>query len=378
MIITTENPTSALEVSSTGTAGEPDFNRSEGRAYFTTNERFTSVQKLLTTYHDFEHEAFHPPLDQPERTARRRSVFRTRCSEMVAQELMTRTDLPLEVCYPLGLIHPGETDFLIMLGKNIHDSEVPEWLNVYDYWKQGDELSTRPMDRVANLQKDFVFTRNLTHDDAESLANIWKPFGWSLSGVTAFIDNISHNSKAWFAGVRNSEGKLVSAAMGEALNFANMTLVEGTEYGTLPEYEGHGLCTANIVTLHAQILQDLLYKQGIIPIITSEFDMSSRSDIVGKKTGMTIPMVDGVAGLEESPIQVLRYNVSVLDRQLPNNLSWRDLGSERHKFKESYRTFHRYWRNFIVGILPSQSINEYYSEEMVNNILEKAYAHFDY
>jgi hypothetical protein len=58
-----------------------------------------------------------------------------------------------------------------------------------------------------------------------------------------------------------------------------------------------------------------------------------------------------------------------------NSIKWSDLGDDRHNFKDAYATPHRYWRNFIVGVLPSSIIEEEYSLAMVNYVMQKYSEH---
>jgi hypothetical protein len=62
----------------------------------------------------------------------------------------------------------------------------------------------------------------------------------------------------FFSGVYDRQKNcLVSACLAEGMELAGADLFEGTEYGTVPgeEYRGHGLCTAAVIALNAQIMQ---------------------------------------------------------------------------------------------------------------------------
>lgn len=232
----------------------------------------------------------------------------------------------------------------------------------------------QPLDRVQSIDfNQFFLSDQLNESDADRLAQIWQPFGWTRNGVSAFIQAQEDHFTGWFSGAREREnGQLVSACMGEGLRLAGAYIVEGTEYGTLSGYEGNGLCTAVVSLLHAQVLNDTLYTTGNTPLIVSEFNMTSRSDIVGRHAGMTIPLVEGTSGLEDSPIQVLRRNVSVLDRYPANTtISWRDLGEARSTYRDAYRTTFGFWRNFIVGLLSRESIEKNYSQSQVTEMLSR-------
>lgn len=354
-----------IEITSTGYAGEPDYFRSEGRAYQTINYCIQSFEDLFTKFSTLREEAG--------KIGRRRIVCRTYCKDEVAQEAVVRK-LPVEVLLPLNFISNKLTGTILMIGENFHKSEVPEWNEVYSYWKEPLVNNTAPLQRLEKLSNNFCLTSNLSENDLLDLTFLWKPFGWTEKGVRQFINNYKQQSNLWFSGIRdNRTKKIVSACMGEGLNFADIFLIEGTEYSTNPNYENNGFCASSIIGLYAQILNNTLYKNNNIingfPVIVAELNMSSRVDIVARKTGMTIPLVEGNTELT-TPIQVLKRNVSILDRHKPNDLSWRKLSEDdRNHLREAYKTNFRYWRNFIFGVLPQYNIEKYYSQEQVIQIL---------
>jgi hypothetical protein len=354
-------------VENVGRPGE-NFNRSEGRAYSNVIERIDSFDQLTQMYLEFSERGRNEH-------HRRRIVFRARCSAEVAEQLSTtnRNLLPVEVMLPLSQIHPGETDFLVTLGENVHPSEIPEWEEVYQYWQNPNGHGRTPSMQIERLnQGNFRLTNQVVESDVDCLTEIWRPFGWTREGVLHFIQNYQQEGKFFSGVVDPATNTLVSASMAEGIELAGIQLIEGTEYGTLPGHEGHGYCTAAVVGLHAQILQHHRESGAEqLPLILSEFSMTSRSDIVGRHAGMTIPLVEGTSGLENTPIQVLRYNVSVLDRRAPNSISWRGLGDQRNTYRDAFRTMHRYWRNFIVGVLPAQAIEEQYSPEQIEQMLSQ-------
>lgn len=340
--------------------------RNEGRAYWSYETRISEFWELNQAYRDW--------LAQSRENGRRRTVLRAICSQEVVNQLL-QSDLPREVIIPLSNINPESTDYFVVLGENVHPSEIPEWSEVYNYWQRSNGSQRTPIDRIERAvdNEGFTLTNDLTLEDTAELMEIWRPFGWSETAVQTFINTYRDNPKMWFSGLRDPRsGKLVSACEAELANFAGVNLVEGTEYGTLPGYEGLGLCTAAVTALHAQVLNDTYYQTGEMPLIIAEFNMTSRSDVVGRHTGITIPLVENTPGLEATPIQVLRMNVPVLDRHTPNDQNYRELGNRRQHYRDAYRhTYHRYWRNFIVGILPQSSIENYYSLEQVEQILAR-------
>jgi len=349
------------EIVSTGQLGR-DFNRSEGRAYENKAEILDSFQQLEAAYYDFANQA--------QELGRRRTVLRAICTREVFQHI-DRLRVPVEVAYPLSIVDPQNPYFMIMLGENIHGSDVPEWPEIYDYWHSPKTLM-QPRERISRLDSDFHLTSQLSLHDAIDLQELWFPFGWTTEGVTHFIERYNSSRSNWFSGVREKDtGRLVSACTGEQLDLPEASLIESTEFGTRIGYEGKGLCTAAVVGLTAQILRDTVHSSKKIPILTAEFDMSSRSDVVGRLVGMVAPLLSQHLD-RNTPIQTLSYNVSVLDRQPINSINWRDLSpQDREKYRDAYRTTHRFWRNFIVGVLPHSSLETMYSEEDVTNILSQ-------
>lgn len=338
--------------------------RNEGRAYWSYETRIDNFSELNKAYVDWQNTA--------KENGRRRTVLRARCSQEVVDQLL-ESNLPREVIIPLNTIWPESTDYLVVLGENVHASDIPEWSEVYNYWQHPNGSHKRPIDRITNATQNegFVVTNELSLEDVPQLQEIWRPFGWSRQAVIDFVNTYRDNPKLWFSGIRDPQtGRLVSACEAELANLAGISLVEGTEYGTLPGYEGMGLCTAAVTALHAQVLRDTYYQTGTAPLIMAEFNMTSRSDVVGRHAGISIPLVENTPGLEATPIQVLRMNVPVLDRLTPNTINYRDLGDQRTRYRDAYRhTYHRYWRNFIVGTLPLSSIEAHYNPQQVETIL---------
>lgn len=356
---------SSVEVINTGVLG-PDFNRSYGRAYLNAEERVDSVSGLQDLYQKFQTDALEK--------GRRRTVVRVRCSREVFTEATALPPddphaLPIEVALPLVCVDPQETDVILMLGKNVHPSleTVPEWSEVYQYWQRPNGRGLTPTQRITTLDpKRYRVVSRPLPEHAVDLRHLWAAFEWQEAGIATFINEVADRAHQWFSGiVDRHNGRLVSACMGEALTIANQLIVEGTEYGTLPGYEQQGLCTAAVVALHAQILQDTLYQTGQVPLIVSEFNMTSRSDVVGRHAGMTIPLVEGSSHLEHTPFQVLHRNVTVLDHLPASDINWRALGDQRQTYREAFRSPHRYWRNFIVGLLSRSAIETHYSPEQV-------------
>ena len=99
--------------------------------------------------------------------------------------------------------------------------------------------------------------------------------------------------------------------------------------------------------------------------------MASRADIAARAVGMTVPGVEGIQGLEDTPRQVLRQNVSVLDHRAPNDRPSYMLFDQptRELFRDAYRMPYQYLRNFLVGMLPKSQIETLYTKNTVEAIV---------
>lgn len=359
------------QVISVGEAGPPNYERSDLRAYWTADVVYQSVEDVMEDWAIF--------YEQSQRLSRRREVFRFRATSDVVELLLQSAQTPVEAVIPLSLIDPHTEDSVVIMAENRHDSPVPEWDAVYSFWKEPRQMRMSPLERIQHVQEseEFQVINTLNPADALRLSQIWAPFGWSQAGVEEFISELPTTQQKWFAGVRYlTSGQLVSACMAEQLEFSGVRYVETTEYGTYaprPQglrqrdnqngrtFEGRGFCAASVSALHAQILRDTLYRDGSPVLIGAEFNMNraSRSDVVGRNVGYTVPYVEGNPHLQ-SPFQVLRYNVAVEDRGDPNSLY----------LPEFAQTNYQYWRNFIVGILPREAIVRYYSPTETEAMLQ--------
>ncbi len=391
------------KVTSTGSVGL-DLYRSDGRAYRTQEKIYRDPQKLLGDLEDISRVS--------RERGRRRWVLRGVVSQPLAEDL-TGND-QLEVNIPLSVMHGNFTHKLVMMADNIHRSEIPEWDEVYRFWQNPYPKEINPVMNVYSIPERFSVTDRVDNRDVEDLMEIWQPFGWTEAGIREFIEvkdaatyqlqatqrdlerlnhrqwtsvhrrewismDVSSVHGLWFSGIRDRfSGRLVSACQAESIYFGGILLVEDTEFGTKSEFQGLGLNTAAVTALNAQILSDTLYGDShfnlrhsrIAPLIYSELSMTSRSDVIGRKVGMTIPLVEGQTGLEQ-PAQVIRRNVAVLDGQATNDLSLNELGTEREHFRQAYGENFPYWRNFIAGVLTKAAIDGYYSRRQCQQILSR-------
>ncbi|MCX6732260.1 MAG: hypothetical protein NTV98_01840 [Candidatus Roizmanbacteria bacterium] len=347
-------------ITSTGVAGSIE-SRSAGRSYLTANNQLTSGSAIIAEWNNV--------LQHAQENNRRRAVLRARASEDAIQEV--EQDGPqFAVKIPLSELGLPTTDSLVTLEHNIHSSEVPEWEAVYDYWKKP-KIYPEPVDEINKLPTGFTLTNNFSEKDRATLLELWHPFGWNAAKIDAFIQTYRDNNALWVSGVRDQNGQLASACMGEALVFDGIYMVEATEFGTRTDLRGKNLSTVAVVGLTAQIVQKALYEEGHTPLIMAEFNMhpNSRSDVVGRKVGFTIPGVEGVEGLTD-PTQVLRKNVAVLDGGGPSDLLFSQL-PDKDRYRDAFRDPYRYWRNFIVGMIPKDRIDTSYSKENTAQILNR-------
>ncbi len=349
-------------LSSTGIAGEVEVFRPAGRAYQTLNARVTDPTVFLGAIQNVAKLA--------DENGRRRWVLRARIAPNVAEELL-QVGVKPSVNLPLSEIGLG-ADSLITVDHNSHSSEVPEWKAVYADWKK-ERKHPDPVDQVNNMPHGFSLTRGFGVQDRDTLYELWKPFGWTREKINNFIESYRDNNALWVSGVRDENGQLASACMGEALVIDGIYMVEATEFGTRVDLRRNNLSALALIGLNAQIIQRARYEEGHMPLIISEYNMdpNSRSDNVGRKTGMTIPGVENVQDLTE-PTQVLSRNVAVLDGGRPNDLTFHSLpDKEKEKYRNAYKDPFRYWRNFIVGMMTEKNMDRYYSPEQVAQIFSK-------
>lgn len=376
------------EVTSTGSLGF-DWDRSYHRAYANLAERFTEPDQLIQILTNFQAEA--------DQRGRRRSVLRCVCSEAVVQtmtqetnqtlaELLSSHHLSLEVVIPLNLIHPESSDYLVMFGRNVHPTRLPEWPELAAYWQSPNGSSRTPLERLSRLPAHFQLIDRPRSQDVSALAELWHVFEWSPEGVARFIANFEQ-SQIWFSGVVDTRNdQLVAACMGEALQLNDqVTIVETTEYSTttrmqpeLPSeaapqsYQGHGLCTSALIGLQAQILRDTYHQTGQLPLINAELNVRSRSDIAARHAGMIIPILSETTQPISEPIQVLFDNVAVEDGQAPNDLQLADLPPALQPYFAHIFDDRTAWlRSFIMGILPMDSVTNHYHQAAMEYILSR-------
>jgi len=354
-------------LSSTGKAGDIERRIPSGRTYLTSNSPISNPVTLMSEWQRV--------LVAMNENGDRRAVYRTRATREAIERVEAEGGLHFSVNLPLERLGIPTTDGLVTAEHNIHLSDVPEWGPVYEYWKNPKEYK-EPVEQIDNLPARYQLTNSFSNEDRTTLLELWKPFGWTEKKIDAFLQTYRENNALWISGVRDENGQLASACMGEALVFDGIYMVEATEFGTRMDLRGKNLSTAAVVGLIAQVIQKAEYEEGHTPLIIAEFNMeeSSRSDVVGRKAGFTIAGVEGIDGLLE-PTQVLRRNVAVLDSGRPNGLSFAAMSNDgtidRDRHRDAFRDRYCFWRNFIVGMMTKEKIDNDYSPEKVRRILDR-------
>ncbi len=356
---------SVEKFTSTGTAGEPDYHRSYGRAYQTLTNIVTLPEDLIYQYRQLTEGA--------KEHGRRRWVLRARCTPNVVEAIKSE-GLPLEAQIPLSYIDEDSPDSIVIMADAIHSQSIPELDEVNSYWRNPNYKNGRtPKDRLMEaVVNGYKVIDSPDQRDVSDLQKIWWPFGWKKEQVIQFIESFNGKrvENLWFSGIRDGEsGRLISACMAEALSFAGIQYVESTEYGTLPSYQGQGLCTAAVVALNSQIL-DYYYRCGLSTkelLVNAEFNMTTRSDVVGRHAGLIVPAIENTT--ENTSLQVLRRNVAVLDGYDRNDVRWYNLDGQKALYAGAYSNPHCFWRNFIVGILPQSAIQQFYNPDATQQMV---------
>ena len=305
----------------------------------------------------------------------RRSVYKARVTDDALRDAALAGPMPrLEVAIPLREVDTRSSDWLIVHGHNLHHSPVPEWGNVYKFWENPPQRTRTPLARVEALPLNFSLTNCPNTADTNSLVETWKPFGWTRQGVAEYIESFpdkSQQGNTYFSGVRDAGGKIVSACMAESVEFARLRYTELTEFGTQGSHRGKGLCTAAVAGLAAQVLH--VPPSESIHIVLAEFNMhpAERSDVIGYAVGMSIPVVENTHDLEDTPFQVLRYNVAIADGTNGHMLRGSLPQGTIFGLSPHHQPIAPYLQNFIVGVLPQRSISQYYNPESVGKILSR-------
>lgn len=364
--------------------------RSNQRWYDTAESPLLSVSQIRNRWQSNREQAAENGL--------RRSVMRFITDAETAAAVQEDTSLPVEFVLPLRIVSPDQNDdrCLVLMGQNYQVSddvratrpdefvELPtgtvlhrddhqrllrEWGAFAHFWEHY-QLQHTPVSRVQRLDDEFQMTAMPNSGDVETLAALWQAFSWDEAGAAAFIRAMANgNQDYFFSGVRDSEGILRAAMMAERMQYLDTLLIELTEFATDADYRGRGLSTAALIGLIAQIVEatDRIFEnEEIIPVITAEFNLSSRSDVVGAHAGMTIPMIHGIHHDLERLTQVLLHNVEVYDDQAENAVS-PDHFTEAERahygamFEDGNR--HRFWRNFVPGVLAATNRHKYYGPE---------------
>lgn len=131
-------------------------------------------------------------------------------------------------------------------------SPVP-WDETRTYWLN--PRSSSPVERIADVVgRGYTLTTRFSCDDIPRMGEIWRPFGWSEEGIAEWMADYIRGEGGWACGVRGPSGQVEALAKAEPLKLGDTTLVESTEWGTHRDSRTHGLGTAVVIGLNAQIL----------------------------------------------------------------------------------------------------------------------------
>jgi hypothetical protein len=340
-----------LPVTSTGRSGK-DFGRSFNRAYWNLDSGTAAdADGLYDAWYRFLGESLGE--ESGDAGPCRRSVMRLRATDGVAA-VLTELGLPVETDIPLEAVGMETDDHIVILGHNHHPSPVPEAADVAGFWRSPHEGGHRrtPEEFIDRLPRRYRVAFRVTASDLGPLAALWGPFGWTPDAVAAFIAGMEAGAEGvWFSGIRDADGTLVSATQGEELKLSGIRLIEATEVTTAEGHEGRGLATAAMTGLIAAILNDTRDATGELPLVYSEFDMTSRSDYIGRSVGMTVPF------FPDGRLPVLRLNVAIRDRKPPQPgvADW--FAGTRFPFTQ--REDPGMLRNFVMAYLDRKGMERY-------------------
>ncbi|MCL4364523.1 hypothetical protein M1328_04780 [Patescibacteria group bacterium] len=353
-------------------AGHPGFEvRSPLRAYgipseaLQTPEALVSEQKKLLEFMDVS-------------SASRRGVLRARTNLLSLESALVESPLNHGELAEIG----GTDDFIVTFAQNnkLTNPEKVEIQSKMSFITKPVEQLLRPSLRVESLQKtgEYYLSDKLTQKDAQDLMKLWWVFGWTWKGINDFIEqfNASANSP-WFSGVRDRNGRLVSAVQGDKIEYADHLSVEVTEFSTLEGHEGKSLCTAALTGLIAQIIRHTLVNDDPIKdknpknlpvLIYSELNIDSTSFYVAQSLGFESPSIELNGKIID---QTLRENVYVLEKTPELEQLWMTSTTEEQEAMLANPDFYEsHLRNFVMMHMPSAVIETLFNIEEVDQILK--------
>lgn len=331
-------------ISSTGNLGLHP--RGDNRLYCNwRHEPITSALKVSAFFRRLEkiNEVFYPGGSVA--IEGRRDVWRGLVEERVAKDLIISSNngnnsSKVETAFPIR-----ENLWYLVAARN--DSER-KYLRPLEEIVEGARQNIRPFNSPLEIirkviSEDYSFITTILPEDKKTkqeLFQLWgETFGWDLEQISNFCTRLStednENRTVWFSGIKNTDGKLIAAAMAELLllkghNGEDIEIVESTEWRS----EKKDYAKAVIDQLHVQVLHS--YDDAII---IAECNYHRGAHRAAQKSGMISPDVF-VNDMQVS--QVLEQNVTVNDGNSPKGL-----------------------RDFVVYVLPKDAIPEKEREEIL-------------
>jgi len=282
-----------------------------------------------------------------------RGVGKFLVSDEVLQEIIHSPWINsyLEVAVPTPLVlESGQRTWLTVFGVNNPSRKAitpPEVMMRQVDTDSHFRHNHTPLERIAELRRDgYAFIDSMIGHEQE-LEALWSTtFGWDLHGVEGRREVIesqrncrTSDRNSWFAGIVDSTGRLVVAAVAERLDIpvgdvAVLPIIELSEWRRADFVERPGLMAAYNTYLIAQVLRDLSTLHPA-PLLFAETNYMSSAHRVGFASGMDIARVS----MGDSRVQqILVQNVSVGDGYMPEGL-----------------------RDFTMMYVPQENIQTFYS-----------------
>lgn len=273
--------------------------------------------------------------------------------------------LPVEVFIPLGPVTGGEGNLFMIAQNEVSPDKDPDIDKAREYFDQFDQANnSQPAQIIDRIRSEGnTFVSSPSYEDVDVIYDLWHDtFGWEREGIIALIDEINTRGPSersrWFSGVRDQNGKIISASVAESMDYNGVKMIELTEWSTDEECKHKGFMAGTVVYLTAQVLQDTLYSDGQMPIIIGECNTVSRAYRSGRRAGM-LPayQVEGSGGTG-----FLRHNVRVDDGlEMPEE----SLAQLVAGGVENPQTL----RNFAFMILTRDQAESLYNTQSMNSIL---------
>lgn len=187
--------------------------------------------------------------------------------------------------------------------------------------------SVHPVERITHLRAEgYRFITDIPEERIGEVETLWgNSFEWKRSGIVELRNKLhaglglpKRSRTVWFSGLVEPEHNTLAAiATAERLDIpiaegVSVPIVESTEWRRADHITRHGLATAVVSHLHANVVEDL---SNLAPTIIAETNYRSGAHRVGFASGMDVP-ARSVFGADIP--QMLIQNVRVGDGLSPD------------------------------------------------------------